>query len=34
MKNEFALKYYSKLYSELTIWEQRYINCQIDAALT
>jgi hypothetical protein len=34
MENEFALKYYGKLYDELTIWEQRHINCQIDAALT
>lgn len=34
MENEFALKYYGKLYEELTIWEQRHIINQIDAALT
>ena len=34
MEDEFALKYYGKLYNELDIWEQRDINCQIDAALT
>jgi hypothetical protein len=34
MENEFALKYYGKIYNELTIWEQRDINCQIDAALS
>jgi hypothetical protein len=34
MENEFALKYYGKLYEELDIWEQRHIINQIDAALT
>lgn len=34
MEDEFALKYYGKLYNELTIWEQRHIISQIDAALT
>ena len=33
MEDEFALRYYGKSYDELTIWEQRYINCKIDAAL-
>ncbi len=34
MEDEFALRFYGKFYNELTIWEQRDINCQIDAALT
>ena len=34
MEDEFALKYYGKSYDELTIWEQRHIINQIDAALT
>lgn len=34
MEDEFALKYYGKLYEELDIWEQRHIINQIDAALT
>lgn len=34
MEDEFALKYYGKLYEELDIWEQRYIMCQIHAALS
>jgi hypothetical protein len=34
MEDEFALKYYGKLYNELDIWEQRHIISQIDAALT
>ena len=34
MEDEFALKYYNKLYNELTLWEQRYIINQIDATLT
>lgn len=34
MENEFALKYYGKLYEELDIWEQRHIINQIDAALS
>jgi hypothetical protein len=33
MEDEFALKYYGKLYEELDIWEQRHIINQIDAAL-
>jgi hypothetical protein len=33
MEDEFAQKYYGKSYDELTIWEQRHINNQIDAAL-
>jgi hypothetical protein len=34
MEDEFALKYYGRLFAELTIWEQRHIDNQIDAALT
>jgi len=34
MEEEFAQKYYGKSYDKLSIWEQRYINCKIDAALT
>ena len=34
MEEEFAQRFYGKSYDELTIWEQRDIHCQIDAALT
>lgn len=34
MEDEFALKYYGKPYNELSLWEQRHIDCQIDAAMT
>jgi hypothetical protein len=34
MEDEFALRYYGKLFAELDIWEQRHIINQIDAALT
>ena len=34
MEDEFALRYYGKSYDELTIWEQRHIINQIDAALS
>jgi hypothetical protein len=34
MEDEFALRYYGKLYKELSLWEQRCIINQIDAAMT
>ena len=34
MEDEFALRYYGKLYAELDIWQQRHITNQIDAALS
>ena len=34
MENNLALQYYSKLYVELTIWEQRHIHCIMDASMS
>jgi hypothetical protein len=34
MEDEFAIRYYGRLYAELTIWEQRDVINQIDAALS
>lgn len=34
LENEFAMRYYGKLYNQLSLWEQRLIDNQIDAAMT
>lgn len=34
LENDYAIRYYGQDYASLGLWEQRYIDNQIDAALT
>jgi hypothetical protein len=34
MEQDFAKKYLNKNYVDLDLWDRRFLNCQIDAAIT
>jgi hypothetical protein len=34
LEEEFASRYYNKSYNDLSLWDRRNIDCQIDAAMT